>query len=342
MKINIKLISENIYILQLCDHKKILTESSLHLSHDMLYRYGSEYLADILDKVCNIYTINNFVKTDKIVYDFAYQFWINSLDIQKVKDFINLITRENWETEYGENAISYYDQKSNKDTEYTIKRLYWIYFDLQHFVNKQWYYNAQTQLIDLKSDYQIISQDIYIDKLYFGDLYSIDHYRTSYQYLMTKSKAYQTVSLVDKLYTHIFGDRFMDFVKEKQIDTICMIPNNVRRAQNLNEMILSNIQNILPDLKYIYINKNESEKNLPQKSIKWIENRVVNADRLFDVNLNSIRDNQNILLIDDVFWSGATMNTISRKIKYILSKASIIWFAMLGSYRKWFDVINEI
>jgi predicted amidophosphoribosyltransferase len=81
-----------------------------------------------------------------------------------------------------------------------------------------------------------------------------------------------------------------------------MIPNNINRAQSLNQLIKEKLAYIYPNLPRIDISKTQSPRNLPQKSLRGVDQRIQNATRLFNLTDGQeiVRD-AHILLIDDVF-----------------------------------------
>ena len=196
-----------------------------------------------------------------------------------------------------------------------------------------------------------VYSDIYLDSLYYKQIDKLTIIESADYQLLKQFKWFSETNR-DNIYNRtksIFASQnFADFINRKNIDTICVIPNNSERPTSTNQIIQdickSEYNTNLKNSKYIYINilKNKLEKQQAQKNIRIFCDRITNADRIFEVDLLSINDNiNNILLIDDVFWSGATMNIISQKIKRIKPNVNILWFAILGSYSTWFDVINE-
>lgn len=347
LTLSLKSVAPNVYILQLVDGKRILTESGLHIPHEILYQFWQEYLTKVLTETAQDWTPAQHPKIDGIVYAFAYQFLLHSPLTQEVEDFINLICRENGDILYGMNAVAYYNQNDNKDKKLILQRLYRIYLHLSYFRSQEGYYNAQTQLVDIAPSYQLLHENIYLDHLYFWNLYSIDHYRTLFYYILTKAKGFQDSEEIQKIYRLLFAktdSHFQDFLNRKQITHLCMIPNNIRRAESLNQLIKEKISQEYPQYDRICLHKNESSRNLPQKSLKGMEQRIQNATRLFDMDedMSWFPGLKHILLIDDVFGSGATMNMLAKKIKARFPDVIITGFAFLGSYRKGFDVLNEV
>ena len=52
---------------------------------------------------------------------------------------------------------------------------------------------------------------------------------------------------------------------------------------------------------------------IPQKSLNKLEERIVNAENTFSVPEKNVYNH--IILIDDAFGSGATLNMIAEKLK---------------------------
>lgn len=79
---------------------------------------------------------------------------------------------------------------------------------------------------------------------------------------------------------------------------------------------------------------------IAQKSLSKLEDRIQNAEGTIFVKDDN-KSFKRILVIDDAVGSGATLNTIAKKLKEKAGVEFVCGFAITGSL-KGFDVINEI
>lgn len=320
-----------------------------------------------IDLICSqawdfLYKMNkNDIKiTPSTIYNVFACFWIsNSSDDTKNK---YILFAKNFGFEFNylwisnfEKVINITENKLNENSAVSnFLNISWRFMNLFQFQWIEWYYNASSKLISLKDKYIWCDSDIYLDSLYYKQ---IDKLTTieSVDYQLLKQFKWFSKTNRDNIYNRtksIFASQnFSDFINRKNIDTMCIIPNNSERPTSANQIIKDICKSEYPTnvqhSKYIYINilKNKLEKQQAQKNIRVFCDRTLNVERLFEIDSFSVSSKtNNILLIDGVFWSGATMNIISqkiKKIKKIKSNINILWSAILGSYGIWFDVINE-
>lgn len=320
------IIEEKEWFLQfvLLDHKqKELTRSDVFFSHEYIYQFGKEYVEFVLEwaaVVCEALYTNRKIKPNQLLSIVATTY------IRKQEDY-------SWLLEF----------KDRFSDDMDDDRLYTAYFHTQQFVSSTWYINASSKLHSLIDIYKACGEDIYIDALYYYAFDKIDQHETSDYLLMKRVKAYQEEKDMKHLYEKVFAN-ITNLIKYKSIDTIAVIPNNVARQRSFNEYIYTRLQSDFPDMQYIWFDKNDFSDKQPQKTLRDICKRLENANKLYDIHADEaqLQEIKNILLIDDVVWSGATMNIMSKKIKHIYPDMLITWFSLLWSYRKWFDVVNEV
>ena len=204
-------------------------------------------------------------------------------------------------------------------------------------------YDASTKLLSLRWEYNTCKNKMRLDGLWYMWVDKIDAHKSNNYATMEQVKEFQDPKLIERFYIENFNKKFEALLEDLDIDTILVIPNNVSRQISFNEYIQTQLMKSYPHLKYINTQTNSFAGRKPQKKVNGICNRIENADKLFAIDESTIQKwVQRVLVIDDVFWSGATMNTVTRKLKKILPNCSCYWFALLGSYRKGFDVVTGI
>jgi len=88
---------------------------------------------------------------------------------------------------------------------------------------------------------------------------------------------------------------------------------------------ISKVQNLVP---------------VQQKSLKKIDDRILNAQKT--IQIDSSKVGKNVLLIDDVTGSGATLNQTAKKIIEKNNAQNVYAFTITGSAKSGvFDVISE-
>ena len=101
------------------------------------------------------------------------------------------------------------------------------------------------------------------------------------------------------------------------------------------QQILEVIKKIIwtPNLNEIKVDKIASVTKVPQKTLRKLEDRIINAKTTIIVPPNQQID-YNILIIDDATGSGATLNETAKKIRTIATnKIKIIGYSIVGSYK---------
>lgn len=136
-------------------------------------------------------------------------------------------------------------------------------------------------------------------------------------------------------------DQLANLIKKYNFEAVGYIPPAVPRQIQLMKEIEKSYNLNLPK---ITITKIRNDVIVPQKTLKKLEDRIVNADSTFVVA--DKKRYSNILLIDDFVGSGASMNEVAKKIR-INDDQKIYGFALCGSPNgvindsKKFEVINE-
>lgn len=179
--------------------------------------------------------------------------------------------------------------------------------------------------------------EVYIDKVFYVDFYSIEIFgKTKLGQLLLFAKQSQNRKLINEI-ADIIKPSLLTLMEKYDIDGVGFIPPTVKRQLQLMR-VLQNRLNL--DVRTVSINKIQTPVIVPQKTLTKIGDRVINAQETMSIDdLGSYR---NILLIDDALGSGATLNEIAKKIRHRdICKGKIIGFVITGSF-KGFEVISEV
>lgn len=203
-------------------------------------------------------------------------------------------------------------------------------------IKKYHTYKNKHGLIDGMVKMKNTFKDVFLDKIYYIDFYSIERFgKTKLGTLLLYAKQGQDKKLIKKI-VDIINNTVKNLIKNEKINTIGFIPPTVKRKiQFIKE--LDKMLNI--NLHRINIIKVTSGISVPQKTLPKLEDRIENAKNTMFIKENNIY--KNILLIDDAIGSGATLNEVAKKIKEKGYKGKIIGLALVGSF-KGFDIISEI
>ncbi|MEJ5285344.1 MAG: ComF family protein [Brevinematales bacterium] len=111
------------------------------------------------------------------------------------------------------------------------------------------------------------------------------------------------------LLARIIENEFFNTIKNIEYDLITFVPSS---KDSLKERGFNPVEFILKKLKITTINILKREKHLKKQSELTLTEREKFIKGQFYLNKNSIVSGKKILIIDDIFTSGNTLNEISR------------------------------
>ena len=140
-------------------------------------------------------------------------------------------------------------------------------------------------------------------------------------------------AIVDKI-----QDSIIEIIDKYNIDCVGYIPPTVARKVQLMTVLADKLDT--SQCKKIKLAKVQSLVPVQQKSLKKIEDRILNASQTITVKYDE--QCKNVLLIDDVTGSGATLNQVAKKLINKDIAKSVYAFTITGSAKSGvFDVISE-
>lgn len=193
-------------------------------------------------------------------------------------------------------------------------------------------------LISAKKTILSGKKKLYLDNIFFSDFYNFDHFgKTKLGQLVYLGKTSQNKELISEIAKNI-RPAINGLIKKYEIKFICFIPPTIDRKIQFLEVLKKRLKLDLPEITAVKI---PSLTKVPQKTLRKLEDRIINAKTTIAVNPNQIIDS-NVLIIDDATGSGATLNETAGKIRGIAKhNIKIIGYSVVGSY-KGFDVISEV
>lgn len=179
--------------------------------------------------------------------------------------------------------------------------------------------------------------EVFLDRLFYLDFYSIDRFgKTKLGQMLLYAKQSQNTALIRQLIDEI-EPQIVAVTKRYRIDGIGFIPPSVKREVQFMKELEKRARLAVRSLA---ITKIKTDIIVPQKTLTKLEDRVENARST--IVLEDTGRYKNILLVDDAVGSGATLNQTARQIKQRgLCTGKIIGLAITGSF-KGFDVISEV
>ena len=195
----------------------------------------------------------------------------------------------------------------------------------------------KNNLIDGMPKMRKTFSDIFLNKLFYLDFYSIERFgKTKLGQMLLYAKQSQSTQLIHQLIEEIRPKITLLIDKEK-IDGVLFIPPTVKREVQF----MKELERMLRlSLRTLSVAKVKTDIIVPQKTLSKLEDRIENAKHTIIVD--ETKQYRNVLLIDDAVGSGSTMNETAKQIKdKNLLTGSIIGLAITGSF-KGFDVISEV
>lgn len=175
-----------------------------------------------------------------------------------------------------------------------------------------------------------------VDKLYYSDIYSLVKFgKTRLGLLVTYAKQAQNKELMQEIVS-LTKLNLLELIHREQIDAILYVPPTEKRVVQMMKILDKLYDFRLPKVEVI---KARNPINVAQKTLSTLNERVLNARTTFVVRERAIY--KNVLIIDDVVGSGASINEIAIKLRQQgVVKNKIIGFGLVGSL-KGFDVVTR-
>lgn len=182
-------------------------------------------------------------------------------------------------------------------------------------------YNRQSFIAKIADERRLIScidivksklkREVVLDEMYFSDYYMKNaHKRSFLGQLVYDIKTYEMYQLIDTV-VHQISQDISYLLNENNFEFVAFVPPSKNRRFQFNELLKSRLK--LP-LREIALYKSDQSKRVEQKQIIDYESKCINASNSISVFPN-LQIDGDVLIIDDVTDSGATMNEIANKIK---------------------------
>lgn len=212
----------------------------------------------------------------------------------------------------------------------------------QEYVNtRKKFYNNQSGalMIDATDKLQyVFGNETHITKLFHRDFDALPVFgKTALSQMVRTAKSGRTNKALMMKIVEKMQESVSIIISLYNIDCIGFIPPTVARKTQLMTFIA---QRLNVPCKKIFFQKVKNLIPVQQKSLKKIEDRMLNAQKTIIVE--DAQRYKNILLIDDVTGSGATLNETAKKIIAQNIAQKVYAFTITGSAKAGvFDIISE-
>ena len=224
----------------------------------------------------------------------------------------------------------------NKSNRKDVENLAQEYLDTR---NKYYQNNKSVFLIDASDKLeQVFSGNIYLKKIFHRDFDALPVFGKTYlsQMIRIAKAGRENNAIMSDIVANI--QLSIDtIISNYNINAVGFIPPTIARRKQLMYFLAKKIKFSLPT---ILIEKVEGFAPIQQKSLQKVEDRILNAKKTIMVNNSIVYDN--VLLIDDVTGSGATLNETAKKLIEQGIAKNVYGFTVTGSAKAGvFDIISE-
>jgi predicted transcriptional regulator/adenine/guanine phosphoribosyltransferase-like PRPP-binding protein len=224
----------------------------------------------------------------------------------------------------------------NKSNRKNIELLAQEYLDTR---NKYYKNKNEVFLIDATDKLEkVFPGKIYLKKLFHRDFDALPVFGKTYLSQMIRiAKSGQENNIVMSEIVSKIQLSIDTIISKYDINAVGFIPPTIARKTQLMSFLAKKLKINLP---LILIEKIKGFAPVQQKSLKKIEDRILNAKKTIAVNNSN--NYENVLLIDDVTGSGATLNETAQKLIEKGIAKNVYGFTITGSAKAGiFDIISE-
>ncbi len=191
-------------------------------------------------------------------------------------------------------------------------------------------------LLDATQKIKKTFPDACVTALYYCDFYSVEIFgKTKLGQMILYAKQSQDRQQMWEIIAAV-EKKVKDVVKRKRVDAVAFVPPSVKREHQLMRFLERELRLPVPKVKVV---KKRADVVVPQKTLKKLSDRVVNARESFEVVDSGAY--RRVLIIDDAVGSGASINEIACKLQKRGVAQEVIGLALVGSLND-FEVISEV
>jgi DNA-binding Lrp family transcriptional regulator len=207
------------------------------------------------------------------------------------------------------------------------------YWDEEPKRRKNGFFDGTASLENIMKKY---NTPISINKLYFSELSYLSRFgrlRTANEISLGKLKSNRKL-LQDAIHNSI--EKIHNFLVKEEHDAIILTPPTIHREVQFRDVLLDEIilisHGVFPKIIEVEKNTAANKEFQPQKDLKGYA-RIINADESIIVKTPGNVDTfKKIIIFDDNFTTGATMNAIASKVRSQGFTGKIIAITITGNF----------
>lgn len=205
------------------------------------------------------------------------------------------------------------------------------------------YYGSdeQIKMIDATGKLkQTFKDKMNVEKMFYSDFDELPIFEKTqlYQLVTIAKSGHKNIELMMKIVNKM-QNNINEIINEYEINAVGFIPSTIMRKTQLMTFVKKRFNLNIPQER-IDIYKATNLLPVAQKSLKRIKDRKLNAKN--SIIVNSQKQYERVLLIDDIVGSGATLNETAKKILNQDIAQKVYAFAATGSAKPGeFEIIPE-
>jgi hypothetical protein len=203
-------------------------------------------------------------------------------------------------------------------------------------INK-YYGKNKKKIYDFTSKMEAtFANDLQVSKIWASDFYSFEIFgKTKLGTKVLIAKQSSDPATIKELVAVLY-ESIKYIMKTTPIDALAFVSPTIQRQ---NQLMTSLDQQLKIDLPRLKVMKVGARILIPQKTLKSLKDRILNAEQTFAVESDG--SYKNVLIIDDALGSGATINEIARQIKQKGYAKKCYGLALVAS-PSGYEVVNEV
>jgi hypothetical protein len=250
-----------------------------------------------------------------------------SIQIRMALDSCRYQINKVWQVSQWVSGFAHRCWKRNLDFNLQTKQRYNYFLIVESMRDRTWCIDA-TKKLNKYGNWVL-------KKLWYQDIYARPQYGKSKQWTFLEvAKIQPTIKIFGEIITYI-RPLLQKLIILYKIDAVCFVKPTMSRKLQIMNYLEKNLSLGLP----VIAIKKVPWFFPPQKSLSKMEDRIINAQESFQIEKNKNVYN-NVLLIDDAVWSGATLVELAKKLKYSIAR-NVFWYAITGTANWLFDEISK-
>jgi len=206
--------------------------------------------------------------------------------------------------------------------------LYLVNFlDIEALRRKSGFFDGTESMRKILSSYI----DVYLDKIFFCNISEISWFgrtrvATELYYWKQNSDRFLLESAIKSSITTI-----KNYISKNNIDTVIFTPPTIARIVQFKD-VLKNLLNLNKNKIIVSKIKTPEKILIAQKFTKWAD-RIANAETSINIeNIKNLSSISHILILDDNFTTWATINAISKKLRFLGFTGKISAITITGKF----------